>query len=97
MIAKARATAEQYMKDPQSVNAELAGKSLAIAAMNGDAALYDQYVAHLKTAKNPEEYGFYLQALGMFPQPELVKRSFDLFLGPEVKNQDMFALYFAAR
>jgi aminopeptidase N len=93
MVAKARAMAEQYMKDPQSVNAELAGKALAIAAMNGDAALYDQYVAHLKTAKNPEEYGFYLQALGMFPQPELVKRSFDLFLGPEVKNQDLFALY----
>jgi len=93
MIAKARATTEQYMKDPQSVNSELGGRAIAISAMNGDEALYDQYVAHLKTARNPEEYGFYLQALGMFPQPGLAKRTFDLFLGPEVKNQDLLSLY----
>ncbi|HTQ96654.1 MAG TPA: M1 family metallopeptidase, partial [Candidatus Acidoferrum sp.] len=84
LIAKARATAEQYMKDPQSVDAELAGKALVISAMNGDAALYDQYVAHMKTAKNPEEYGSYLQSLGMFPQPELAKRTFEIVLGPDV-------------
>ena len=94
LVAKARATAEQYMKDPQSVSPDLAGKALVIAAMNGDAALYDQYVAHLKTAKSPDEYGFYLQALGMFPQPELAKRTYELVLGPEVKNQDLYALYF---
>jgi len=93
-IEKARATAGQYMKAPESVDADLAGKALGIAAQNGDAALYDQYVAHLKTAKTPEEYGHYLQALGAFPDPALAKRTFDLVLGPEVKNQDLFALYF---
>jgi aminopeptidase N len=94
LIEKARATAEQYMSDPQSVSAELAGKALTISAMNGDAALYDKYVAHLKSAKNPEEYGFYLQALGFFPEPTLAKRTYEMILGPDVKNQDMFALYF---
>jgi aminopeptidase N len=94
LVAKARATADQYMKDPQSVSPELAGKALVIAARNGDAGLYEQYVAHLKTAKSPEEYGSYLQALGMFPQPELAKRTYELVLGPEVKNQDLYALYF---
>jgi aminopeptidase N len=94
LIAKARATAEQYMKDPNSVSTDLAKNALMISAMNGDAALYDQYVAHLKTAKNPEEYGFYLQSLGMFPEPALAKRTFELVLGPEVKNQDLYALYF---
>lgn len=94
LVAKARATAEEYMRDPQSVSPELAGKALVIAAMNGDAALYDQYVAHLKTAKSPDEYGSYLQALGMFPQPELAKRTYELVLGPGVKNQDLYALYF---
>jgi aminopeptidase N/puromycin-sensitive aminopeptidase len=93
LIAKARTTAEQYMKDPNSVSTDLAKNALMISAMNGDAALYDQYVAHLKTAKNPEEYGFYLQSLGMFPEPALAKRTFDLVLGPEVKNQDLYALY----
>ena len=93
-IAKARATAEQYMQAPDSVDAALAGRSLTIAAMNGDAALYDKYVQHLKTAKTPEEYGFYLQALGAFPDSALTQRTFDLVLGPEVKSQNMYALYF---
>ncbi len=94
LIAKARATADQYMNDPQAVNAELAGKALLISAMNGDAALYNQYVSHLKAAKTPEEYGFYLQALGFFPEATLAKRTYDMVLGPDVKNQDMYALYF---
>jgi aminopeptidase N len=94
LIQKARATADEYMKDPRSVSPELAGNALAIAATNGDAALYDEYVAHLKTAKDPQEYGFYLRALGMFPQPDLARRTYDLILGPEVKNQDLYALYF---
>lgn len=94
LIAKARATTDQYMKDPASVNPELAGKALTISAMNGDTALYDQFVAHLKSAKTPEEYGFYLQALGFFPQPALAKRTFDLMLGPDVRNQDLYALAF---
>jgi aminopeptidase N/puromycin-sensitive aminopeptidase len=94
LIDKARAAADQYMKAPESVNAGLAGKALLVAAMNGDAALYDKYIAHLKTAKTPEEYGFYLQSLGFFPEPALAKRTYDLILGPDVKNQDIYALYF---
>jgi aminopeptidase N len=94
LIAKARATADQYMEDPPSVSPDLAGNALVIAAMNGDAALYDQYVAHLKSAKTPEEHGNYLRALGFFPEAALAKRTFDLVLGPDVKNQDLFALVF---
>ena len=80
------------MKAPESVDAGLAGKALTIAAMNGDAALYDKYVARMVATKNPEEHDFYLQALGAFPQAALAKRTFDLVLGPDVKSQDMFAL-----
>ena len=93
LIEKARATVDQYMKAPQSVDAGLAGKALQIAAQNGDASLYNKYVAHLETAKTPEEHDFYLQTLGAFPQPVLAKRTFDLLLGPDVKSQDMFALF----
>jgi len=93
-IAKARAIADQYMKSPESVDAGLAGKALTIAAMNGDAALYDEFLARLKAAKTPEEYGFYLRALGAFPDTALTKRTFELVLGPDVKSQDMFALYY---
>jgi aminopeptidase N len=93
-IARARAIADQYMKTPGSVDAEVAGNALAIAAVNGDAALYESYVAHLNAARTPEEYGNYLGALGVFPDPALTRRTFDLVLGPEVKNQDMLYLFY---
>ena len=92
LVAKSRALVDSYMKSPESVEAGLAANALTVAAQNGDAALYDQYLEHLKTAKTPEEYYNYLGALGSFPDPALAKRTFDLALSPEVKNQDLFLL-----
>ncbi|HEY4741153.1 MAG TPA: M1 family metallopeptidase [Candidatus Acidoferrales bacterium] len=92
LIAKSRALTEQYMKDPASVEEALAGNALAISAQNGDAALYDEFVEHLKTAKTPGEYYSYLSALTLFPEPALTKRTFDFVLSPAVRNQDMFLL-----
>jgi len=94
LVAKARGVVEQYMKAPDSVDTALAKSSLLVAARNGDALLYDKYVQHLKTAKTPEEYYAYLFAVGDFPDTELTRRTFALVLSDEVKNQDMFALYF---
>ena len=59
---------------------------------NGDTALYDKYVEHLKTAKTSGEYYGYLGSLSLFPDPALTKRTFDLVLSPAVRNQDMFTL-----
>ncbi|HEX8927187.1 MAG TPA: M1 family aminopeptidase, partial [Terriglobales bacterium] len=93
LVAKARATTDAYMKDPSSVNPDMAEKALTVAASNGDAALYDKYVAHLATAKTPQEYNLYLRSLGLFPSKQLAKRTFDLILGPDVKSQNVYSLY----
>ncbi|MDR3763781.1 MAG: M1 family metallopeptidase [Acidobacteriota bacterium] len=93
LLAKARETAEQYMKDPTSVDREMASGSVVLSAQNGDAALFDRYHEQLGKAKTPQEYNLFLSALGVFPQPELTHRFFDLLLSPEVKNQAMFALF----
>ena len=92
LLAKSRALVDAYGKDPASVDAALAGNALAVSALDGDAALYDSYVEHLKTAKTPEEHDNYLNALGQFANPALVKRTFELILSPAVKNQDIFNL-----
>ena len=92
LVAKARAIVAAYMKDPQSVDESLAGNALSVAAANGDAALYDQYMERLKSAKTPEEYYSYFGALSLFPDPALTKRTFDFLLSPAVKNQDFFYL-----
>jgi len=92
LVAKSRVLAESYMKSPESVDAGLAANALTVTAQNGDAALYDQYLEHMKTAKTPEEYYNYFGALAAFPEADLAKRTFDLALSPAVKNQDLFLL-----
>ena len=92
LVEQARATAEKYMSLPDSVDSGLASKALVVAARNGNASLYEQYVQHMTAAKTPEEYYNYLFALGAFPEPELARKTFDLLLSDQVKNQDMFAL-----
>ncbi len=46
----------------------------------------------MKTAKTPEEYYNYFGALSQFPSAELAKRTFELVLSPEVKNQDLYRI-----
>jgi aminopeptidase N len=90
LLAKSRLMVEQYMRDPNSVEAALAGNALVVSALDGNAELYDRYLEHMKTAKTPEEYYNYLGALTQFPSAELAKRTFELALSPEVKSQDLY-------
>ena len=93
LIAKAKFTAEEYMRDPSSVDTELARAALGIIAKTGDAALYDRYMEHIKAAKTPEEYYSYFYALAAFRDPALTKRTFEFVLSPAVRNQDMGLIY----
>lgn len=93
LVAKSRAITEAYMRDPKSVDSGLAANALAVSAQNGDSALYDEFLAHMKTAKTPEEYNNYLFSLGAFQDPALAKRTFDVVLSPEVKSQDWFMIF----
>jgi aminopeptidase N len=89
LIAKAKSTAEEYMRDPSSVDRELARAALRTIARAGDAALYDRYIEHIKAAKTPDEYYSYFFALTAFRDPALTKRTFEFVLSPAVRNQDM--------
>jgi hypothetical protein len=90
LLAKSRVLVEQYMRNPNSVEAALAGNALVVSALEGNSNLYDRYLEHMKTAKTPEEYYNYFGALSQFPSAELAKRTLDLALSPDVKNQDLF-------
>jgi aminopeptidase N len=92
VLAKSRVLIEQYMRDPNSVEAALAGNALAVSALDGNADLYNRYLEHMKTAKTPEEYYNYFGALTQFPSVDLAKRTFELVLSPEVKNQDLYQI-----
>jgi hypothetical protein len=90
MLEMSRALVEKYMREPNSVYAGLASSALYVSPLEGHADLYDKYLEHMKTAKTPEEYYNYFGALSQFPSAELAKRTVELALSPEVKNQDLF-------
>ncbi len=88
-LAKCRELVQQEIKTPGSVDAEVLPVAIIAAArFGGDAALYNQYLAAMKQEKQPERFYNFLYGLTFFRGPELVKRSFEMALGPEVRNQD---------
>ena len=92
VVARARRWADRAMDDSSTVNDEVAFESLQIAAINGDAPFYDRIMTHLKTAKTPEEYYAYQQALTSFRDPRLLNRTLDYALSPDARSQDSLSL-----
>ena len=88
VIAQATRLVEQSMSDPGSVDPTLVGSLTQLAAVNGDSGLYEKYLAAMKAAKSPEEHYRYFYGLADFRRPELVERSLEYALSPEVRNQD---------
>jgi aminopeptidase N len=60
-----------------------------LAAVAGDRALYDRYIAASAAASNPDEHYRYLTALARFSDPALVRRTIDLILSADVRPQDV--------
>ena len=84
-----RELAAQYLKTSRALPATVASTALRVAAMGGDRALYDQYLARLGTVTaQPEEYYRVLNALPWFKDPGLTKRTLEYALSPAVRTQD---------
>ena len=92
VLAEAGKLAQRYMQDPSSVDPDLVGTVLSLAAVNGNASLYDEYLAHAKSAHSPEDYYRYLYALADFRDTSLVKQTLEDALSPAVRSQDMASL-----
>jgi len=91
-IAAARKMADQALEDPTSVDHQLAGSALTVAAINGDAAFYDKLMTALKNAKSPEEYYAYFFTLPQFRDPQLLQRTLDFAISSDVRSQDALQL-----
>ena len=92
VIAEAHALAEKYLANQGSVDPEIARAATAIAAVNGDAALYDQLLALSKSANDPAVQTGSLFTLAMFTEPALVTRTLDYAVSGQVRNQDSWIL-----
>ena len=88
VLAKARALVTQALDKPGSIEPTLLEVLIRLAALDGDAALYDRYLAKVESAADPEEHDQYMYALTSFPDPDLVRRTMDLAVSDVVRSQD---------
>ena len=89
VIAGARRIAQQYMNDPASVDAVIADRALPIAAINGDEALFNAVLDHVKGAQNPEVAARYRSLIPLFRDPALIARAVDYVYSDQVRSQDL--------
>jgi aminopeptidase N len=91
-LTEAGTLTEQVLKNPASVEGDLASAALALAAQNGDSALYERILAGTKSPKTPQEYYLYFRTLGRFSDPKLLQRTLEYAISPAVRSQDTLEL-----
>jgi aminopeptidase N len=92
VLSTARDLVHRYLADPLSIDPSIADTVVNLAALEGDARLYDEFLAATKTAKSPEEYYRFLSALARFSDPALLHRTLDFALTADVRGQDFSQL-----
>jgi len=88
VLAQARKLADKALDDPSSVDRQIAGGAMALAALNGGEDFYDRLITALKNPKSPEEYYMDLFTLPEFNDQKLLQRTLDYALSPDVRSQD---------
>lgn len=94
-VAAAQKITQAYIKDTGSVEGTIIGPALAVAAENGDAALYEQFAQAMASARNTEDYYHLLFALTSFRQPELAQRTLALVDQGKIRQQDYVRIFLA--
>lgn len=87
--AEAAERIRRYFAEPGVLDPNLVGAAAGVAARDGDAQLFEQYLERKRASSaDPEEEHRFLMALASFEKPELVQRTLSLVLTDEVRPQD---------
>jgi alanyl aminopeptidase len=82
----------KWFGDHSVTSPDLASTMLILSALDGDAILYDRYVAVARSETDRNDRIRVLNALGHFRNPELVSRGFQIFLGKDFDAREAIAL-----
>ena len=94
--AEAKRLALAWLDDRSAIPPELAKDALETAAHFGDRALFDRYVAALKTAKDRRDRKRIYAALGSFEEPVLLRRAFAMYVSPDYDEREVQPAVIAA-
>jgi aminopeptidase N len=89
ILKQAKQIAQQYLANPTSVDASLGQAALNLAAIHGDASLFDQLQKIYESSTNPEFQAGAVQTMTRFEDPALVERALDYAVSGKVRNQDV--------
>jgi aminopeptidase N/puromycin-sensitive aminopeptidase len=93
VIASARKLTERALQEPSSIDSTVAFTAFALAAQNGDAALYEQLMTKLSASGTSlENYYLYFQTLSKFRNPKLLERTLEYAISSSVRSQDTLGL-----
>jgi aminopeptidase N len=88
VIRQSTSLAQQYLKDPNSVDPTMAKSVLGVAARFGNEELLNQYLGGLQQMRSPEQFYNVAGALIEFREPAAVQRVLELSVSDRVRNQD---------
>ena len=88
-LRRARELTDLALKDSGAVDPTLLDVAVGLAALQGDAALFEQMKSARIAAKSPHDYYRYLNVLLAFENPDLRQQAFAIAVSPEMRNQDL--------
>ena len=88
VFEQARTLVERHLKQGADADPTLLETAVRLAAIHGDAALYDQYLEQARKLQAPEERWLYQESLNRFRDPALIQRTLEYTISPEVRIQD---------
>jgi puromycin-sensitive aminopeptidase len=91
VLNEARRNVDRQLLNAGDMDPSLATTYLELAAINGDQALYDKYVAQMQRATRGRQSP-YRGALAFFSNPALRTRTLEFALSPDVRSQDLPSL-----
>ena len=92
LMAAAQELARDYARDPASIDPALATNALRLAAMRGDAGLFDEYRKRFETTQIPADRQRYLLSLGEFRDVALVARALAYTLDSKTRPQEVLTI-----
>jgi alanyl aminopeptidase len=84
--------AQQYLADPNSIDASLAGVALRVSAVDGDQAMFEAYKTRFEQSQVPADRARFLGAMGSFSDEALQDEALIYVFSGNVRPQEMFNL-----
>ncbi|HEY3217098.1 MAG TPA: M1 family metallopeptidase [Candidatus Eisenbacteria bacterium] len=92
VLDRARSLAQSYLKDRSSIDPSVADVAIGLAALRGDASLFEAYRQGFESARIPAERQRYLKGLSSFTDPALVGRAMRYALEGPMRPQEVMSI-----